>query len=394
MWRNLFFEGYRPFFLLAAVNAWASMLPWLVLLSGRAVPTQGWPPNFLHAHEMIYGTVVPVIAGFLLTAVPNWTSTARVSGPPLAGLVLLYLAGRAALLLTGPIDAVWVAAIDVSFLPVLALFVGRPILQKRNRRNLPVLGILLGLALANVVIHGGFLQSDYVMLRTGVYASVYLVVALMMIIAGRVVPAFTRSALRRRGEGAEVSNRAVLGPLAIATACSALLIDLVRPGNLVGAGFALAAAPLLLLRQSRWQFSKTLGDPMLWVIHVGHAWLAVGFGCLGVSNAFGIGIGAAALHAFTAGAMGTLILAIMPRVSLGHLGRPIEATPATLLMFVLVIVGAAVRIAGASGPVALYRPSVLIGGGLWTCGWVVFSISYSRILFEVRKMSDGVSIRR
>lgn len=90
----------------------------------------------------------------------------------------------------------------------------------------------------------------------------------------------------------------------------------------------------------------------------------------------------AALHAFTAGAMGTLMLAMMPRVSLGHLGRPIEATPATVWMFGLVIVGAIIRIAGASGPIALYRPSVLLGGVLWTCAWIVFSISYSRILFE------------
>ena len=121
---------------------------------------------------------------------------------------------------------------------------------------------------------------------------------------------------------------------------------------------------------------------MLWVLHVGHAWLAVGFGCLGISNAFDVGIGAAALHAFTAGAMGTLMLAMMPRVSLGHQGRPIEATAATVSMFVLVIVGAVVRIAGASGPVELYRPSVLLGGGLWASAWLVFSLVYSRVLFE------------
>lgn len=382
MLRNLFTEGYRPFFLLAAFNAWATMFAWLYLLSGRAVPGLGWPPQVLHAHEMIYGTVAAVIAGFLLTAVPNWTSTVRVSGAPLVGLVMLYLAGRVAMVFSGTLELVWVAAIDLAFLPALAIFVGRPILRTSNWRNLPVLGVLLGLTLANAAIHGGLLQSNYVMLRAGTYSSVYLVVALMMIIAGRVVPAFTRSALRRSGVDAEVSSRTIVGPLSIATACAALIVDLILPGKSIAAVFALAAAPLLLLRQSGWQFRKTLSHPMLWILHVGHAWLAVGFGCLGISNAFDIGIGAAALHAFTAGAMGTLILAIMPRVSLGHQGRPIEAAGATVLMFVLVIVGAVIRIGGASGPVALYRPSVLLGGGLWASAWLVFSVVYSRILFE------------
>ena len=379
---NLFSQGYRPFFLLAALNAWTTMFAWLYLLSGRAVPGLGWPPQTLHAHEMLYGTVAAVIAGFLLTAVPNWTSTARVSGAPLVGLVLLYLAGRVALILSASLEPLWVAGIDVAFLPVLAIFVGRPILQTRNWRNLPVLGVLLGLALANAAMHGGLLQSDYVMLRAGMYSSVYLVVVLMMIIAGRVVPAFTRNALRRSGVEAEVSNRKIVGPLSIVMACSALILDLIMPGKSISAVFALAAAPLLLIRQSGWEFRKTLGQPMLWILHVGHAWLAVGFGCLGVSNAFDIGIGAAALHAFTAGAMGTLMLAMMPRVLLGHQGRPIEATGATVLSFVFVIVGAIVRIAGASGPAEFYRPSVLLGGGLWASAWLVFSLVYSRILFE------------
>lgn len=385
MFRNLFSQGYRPFFLLAAFNAWAAMSTWLYMLSGRVIPTQGWPPQSLHAHEMIYGTVVAVIAGFLLTAVPNWTSSTRVSGLPLVGLVLLYLAGRVALVCSGPLDPFWVAMIDISFLPALAFFVGRPILRARNWRNAPVVAVLAGLTLANGAIHGGLIEANYSMLRAGTYSSVYLVVVLMMIISGRIVPAFTRNALRQSGVDADVSTREFLGKLAVGVACSALVVDLVLPGSRIVAVFALAAAPLLLIRQSGWQFRKTLDNPMLWVLHVGHAWLAVGFGCLGISNGFRIGIGAAALHAFTAGAMGTLILAIMPRVTMGHQGRPIVATTATVWMFALVIAGAVLRIAGASGPVAFYQPSLLLGGGLWTGAWIVFSVCYSRMLFEARR---------
>lgn len=119
---------------------------------------------------------------------------------------------------------------------------------------------------------------------------------------------------------------------------------------------------------------------MLWILHVGHAWLAFGFACLGLSNALGIGIGAAALHAFTAGAMGSLILGMMSRVSLGHSGLPIEASRATQVMFVCVIAGAAIRIGGAAGPVEIYRPSVLLGGALWTGAWLLFTFAYARVL--------------
>lgn len=382
MLRNLFSQGYRPFFLLAAFNAWASMLPWLYMLSGGSVPTQGWPPQTLHAHEMIFGTVAAVIAGFLLTAVPNWTSTTRVSGRPLLGLVLLYLAGRIALVFSQQLGAAWSAAIDVSFLPALAIFVGKPILQTRNRRNLPIVAVLVGLALANAAMHAGLARSDHAMLRAGTYSCVYLIVVLMIIISGRVVPAFTRNALRRSRVEAPVSNRTVVGPLSIAAAVTALLADLISPGSVIAAALALVAAPLLLVRQSGWQFGKTLGQPMLWILHIGHVWLAIGFGCLGVSGIFGVGIGAAAIHAFTAGAMGTLMLAMMPRVSLGHMGRPIEATPATVSMFALVIAGALVRVVGASGPSTLYQPGILLGGGLWTAAWILFSFNYSKLLFE------------
>jgi len=382
LFRDLLSVGYRPFFLLAALNAWGSMLTWLYALSGGVVATQGWPPQTLHAHEMIYGTVVPVIAGFLLTAVPNWTATARVSGRPLFGLLALYLAGRVVLLLSGPIAPGWVASIDVAFLPALAWFIGRPILQSGNRRNLPVTAVILGLALANLAIHRGLAQSDHAMLRAGTYGSVYLVVVMMMIISGRVVPAFTRSALKAGGMDVQITNRAILGPLSIAVACSALLVDLFRPASVASASLALLAAPLLLIRQSGWQFRSTLDRPMLWILHIGHAWLAVGFAFLGASSLFGVGIAAAHLHAFTAGAMGTLILGMMSRVSLGHSGRPIEATTATVWMFILVIVGAAIRVVGASGPVELYQPSLLLGGALWTSAWIVFGVAYARILLK------------
>ncbi len=378
--RGFFDIGFRPFFLVAAINAWASMLPWLYVLAGGAVPTQGWPPQILHAHEMIYGTVVPVIAGFLLTAVPNWTSTARVAGPRLIGLVLLYLAGRTALVLAGSLTPSWVAIIDVAFLPALAIFVANPILRTRNWRNLGVVGALLGLAAANVAIHRGLALGDGPMMRAGTWGAVYLIVGLMLVISGRITPLFTRNALRAKGEAVEIVSRRHLGALALSIAGMAMLADWIEPRGQIAAGLGLAACPLLIARQSGWGFWRTLKTPMLWILHLGHLWLALGFAFLGLSNAFGIGIGAAALHAFTAGAMGTLILGMMPRVSLGHSGRPVEADRSTVILFICVIVGALIRTLGATGPVAGYRMSILIGGGLWTMAWLLFTVAYWRVL--------------
>lgn len=380
MLRDFFSTGFRPFFLLAAINAWASMLPWLYTLTGGSLPNQGWPPQILHAHEMIYGTVVPVIAGFLLTAVPNWTSTSRVGGARLIGLVLLFVAGRVALVLAGPLDPSQVELVDVAFLPVLAFFVARPIVRTRNWRNLGVVAALLGLAMANAAIHHGLASGDAALLRRGSWGAVYIIVMLMLIISGRVTPLFTRNTLRARGEKVEITSHRRVGALALSIAGLAMLADWIEPRSPLAAGLGLLAFPLLLFRQSGWGCLRILKVPMLWILHLGHVWLAVGFAFLGLSNAFGIGIGAAALHAFTAGAMGTLILGMMPRVSLGHSGRPIEAGGATVAMFVCVILGAIIRVLGATGPVGGYWPSILLGGGLWTMAWILFTIGYWKVL--------------
>jgi uncharacterized protein involved in response to NO len=377
-------RGFRPFFLLAALNAAAAMVPWLYVLWGGAVPTQGWPAPTLHAHEMLYGTVVPVIAGFLLTAVPNWTNTTPISGRPLGGLVALWMAGRIALVLAGPVAPLVVAAVDVAFLPVLAAVVGLPIVRSGKLRNFPVVLVLLGLALANAAIHYGLRAPHAAALRTGTTGTVYLVVMLMLIISGRIVPLFTRNALSRSGLDVSVSTPPVVGGLALATALIALALDLAQPRSELAAWLALAAAPLLLARQGFWQPLRVVGEPMLWILHLGHAWLALGFALHGLSALSGQLVGAGALHAFTAGAMGTLILGVMPRVALGHTGRPIVASPATIAMFMLVILGAVLRVAGALSTGPSYRPTVLAGGTLWTSAWLVFCVVYWRTLLGPR----------
>jgi uncharacterized protein involved in response to NO len=384
MLENLFSRGYRPFFLLGAVNAWASMLPWLYVLSGGEVPTQGWPPHTLHAHEILYGTVVPAIAGFLLTAVPNWTHSDPVVGRPLAGLLLLWLAGRVALVLAGPLDPLAVAVIDVSFLPVLAWTLARPIVGARSWRNLPILAVLLGVATANASIHLGLARSEPAALRMGTYGAVYLIVLLMLIVSGRLIPLFTRNTLERLGTPAAITTIPSVGALGIAVGGIALGLDLVYPANSVSGWLALMAAPVLLLRQSRWQPHRTLRQPMLWILHLGHGWLVLGFALFGASNLWGSLMGAGALHAFTAGAMGTLMLGVMSRVTLGHSGRPIEASTATVVAFGFVVIGAAIRVASASPAMGFYAPGVLVGGSVWAAAWIVWTASYAAALVGPR----------
>ncbi len=377
MLQHVFSAGFRPFFLLAACNAWVSMLPWLALLSGTAVPTQGWPPHTLHAHEMLYGTVVPVIAGFLLTAVPNWTKSEPVRGARLVGLVLLYLAGRLVLVLAGTLDALTVAIVDVAFLPVLAWFVGEPIVRMRLWRNVPVVFVLLGLGVANAVVHFGLATGNAGFLRMGTHGAVYFVVILMLVISGRIIPAFTRNALYDRDRAARISSARRAGALAFACGGLGMLTQLISPGHVVVAPLADFAGVFVLLRMRGWQGFATWRQPMLWVLHIGHLWIALGFLLLGMSAHFGIGIGAAALHGFTAGAMGTLMLGMMARVTLGHTGRSIEADGATVVAFVCVIAGAAFRILGGLGPVAMYRSSMLLGGALFSLAWFVYTVAYA-----------------
>jgi uncharacterized protein involved in response to NO len=382
--------GFRLFFLFAALNAFFSMAPWLFLLAGGAVPTQGWPPQTLHAHEMLYGTVAAAIAGFLLTAVPNWTRTPPVGGARLAALVALWWAGRIALVLSGPVPPIAVAVVDVAFLPVLAAAVGWPIARSGSHRNLGVVAALLLLAVANATVHAGLLTHDASLLRTGTVGAVYAGVGLMLIISGRLVPLFTRNALARQGLELKVATPPGVGALAVGAALSALALDLIQVGNDWSAWLALAAAPLLLVRQSGWQPRRALADPMLWILHLGHLWIAIGFGLHGLQGLLGGFAGAGALHAFTAGAMGTLILGVMPRVALGHTGRAIAASPMTRVMFWLVTLGAVMRVAGALTTGPGYRHSILLGGALWSIAWLLFCYAYGKILLGPRVDAERI----
>lgn len=376
--------GFRAFFWLGALNVVASLATWVAYLSGVAIPTQGWPPNSLHAHEMIFGTVAPIVAGFLLTAVPNWTGTPPLRGRPVMALVALWFAGRVAVALGDVLPRELVLAIDVAFLPVLAVVVGVPIVRSRKPRNYGVVALLMGLAAANLVMHMGLLSSDALAMRSGGMASAYLGVFLVLIIAGRIVPMFTRNALRNSGIGIAVESNVRVGALALTAAGLSFTLELASPGNIVGAWIALAAAPLLIMRQLAWRPGHVLGRPILWVLHIGHAWVAVGFACHAAAVLWAVMPLSAALHAFTSGALGCTILGMMTRVSLGHTGRPVQASTLTTIAYVAVIAATCVRVFGAGFAPAHALLAYQLSGAAFAAGYAIFAVEFTPVLWRAR----------
>lgn len=381
--------GFRPFFLVGTLYAAASLAVWLLIFAGVVLPWPGaWPVIYWHGHEMLFGFVTTAIAGFLLTAVPNWTGTPRVAGRLLALLVAAWLLGRSALW-----GALWlpawspswlVAAADLLFLPALAVAVGRPILRAGKRQNYPVLGVLVLLSAANLLMHAAVLGIAPFGLRLGLHASLYLVCALLAIIAGRIVPLFTRNTLRRSGVPLEVESSAWVERALVPVMAFAVIVLVLLPASPAAGVACLACGLLLLLRQAHWRPLRTLGVPILWVLHVGHAWLAFGFLCLGANVFSPLLPASTAMHALSAGAIGTMIVGVMTRVSLGHSGRQIRATPLIVAAYALVIIGGAIRVLGPLLFPDAYRTIMLWAGTTWSAGYVLAAIACWPVLTQPR----------
>jgi uncharacterized protein involved in response to NO len=378
--------GYRPFFLLCGAYAATTTLWWAAVYAGFVAAPGVWAAADWHAHEMLFGFATAAIAGFLLTAVPNWTGSERVHGRPLAVLVGLWLLGRILMASTAWLPSGW-EALELALLPALAWAIGGPILASPNWRNRPILLVVTLLFVADTTVHLGQAQVIAVAPRTALRAGLYLVVVLLTIVSGRIVPAFTRNAFLRDGKPAEIRSGGPLEAAVFVTVIGAFLLDLRQENSTAAALTALVAALLLAARQARWQPWRTLGDPILWVLHAGHAWLAVGFACRGMAGLSDAFPASTSLHALSAGAIGTSIIAVMSRVALGHAGRPLVAPRPVVLAYALVILGALIRV---FGPLVLpddYAQSVALGGLSWGIGFAVFTVVYAPILTAPRE--DG-----
>jgi uncharacterized protein involved in response to NO len=352
---------------------------WLAVLQGSlslgALPSPIW-----HGHEMLFGFAVAVIAGFLLTAAQNWTGIPMPSGRPLAALFLLWLAGRLGFLLPG-LPAGLVALVDLSFLPLLALALALPIHRAKQLHNYPFPILLLALTAANALVHLQALGWTSTA-RLGLYLATYVVVAIMVVMGGRVIASFTDNKLGTRARRWPLIERLVL-PITL----GALLAALIAPDSLVTALLTAITATVHAVRLTGWYTRKYWAVPLLWILHLGYAWITLGFVLLALSAA---GMGAAAvsaLHAFTAGGIGVLTLGMMARVSLGHTGRLLEPAPVMTLAFVAINLAALVRVLLPLFFPAAHAPGMAMAGLLWMAAFGVFVVVYAPKLLRPR--ADG-----
>jgi uncharacterized protein involved in response to NO len=379
----LFREGFRPFFLAAGLWAPAAMALWVGVLAGWIDLPTAFGLLDWHIHEMIFGFAAAAVAGFFLTAIPNWTGRMPLQGPPLILLAALWAAGRvicAYSLLTGPAAA---AVVDLAFLAVLLLAVAREILAGRNWRNLPMLGALAVLLAANVLFH---LESLGIANTARLGGRLGIAMLLMMIglIGGRIIPSFTRNWLVKQ-TGAE-KLPAPFGPVDRA----ALVISLIALVVWVAAAPAIVVGVLLIgagitavIRLARWRGLGTVREPLLLVLHLGHAWLAAGLILLGVSQLTDTVAPSTALHALTAGAIGTMILAVMTRATLGHTGRDLTAGWGTAAIYCLVAIAALSRIAAGLLP-EKFELLLHIAGYAWIAAFLLFLAIYGPMLVRLR----------
>lgn len=386
-WRGpaLLSYGFRPFFLGAALWAALAMAVWIHMLAGAAIVPSAFDPVSWHAHEMLFGYLGAVVAGFLLTAVPNWTGRLPIVGWPLAALFGLWLAGRLAVAASATLPPLLVALIDLSMPAALVFVIAREIVSAGNSRNLPVLGLLALLLLANALFHLEAATGAYAAGGHGLRLGLAVAVMMIALIGGRIVPSFTRNWLARRGGGVlPVAPMQGFDRLALAVLLAALALWVVAPDHLVSGLALLAAGVLHTMRLARWAGRHTGAEPLVWVLHGGYAFVPLG--ALGMGAAIllpGI-VGIAPMqHLWMAGAIGLMTMAVMTRATLGHTGAELTAGPGTLALYLALILSVLARLAADFWP-AQSQLLLVVSAAAWIGCFTGFAALYGPRLARSR----------
>jgi uncharacterized protein involved in response to NO len=337
--------GFRPFFLGAAAWAALGILLWLPQFFGELTLPTHFGARDWHIHEMLYGYVAAAIAGFLLTAIPNWTGRLPVNGLPLGALALLWLAGRAAILLSANIGAVAAAVIDTGFLVTLFALAAREIISGQNWRNLRVLAVLAVLIAGNVVFHAEVIfegSADY-----GTRIAIAAAIALIMVIGGRIIPSFTNNWLVRNNPGRLPVPFSRFDIASIVIGALALMAWVAAPAHKATGLMLMLAGLLQFWRLCRWAGDRTIADRLVLILHIGYFFVPLGFLLTGAAAWWPMLPPGAGIHAWTAGAIGLMPLAVMTRASLGHTGQALVASPGTQIIYACALLAAALRVAAA-----------------------------------------------
>lgn len=375
----LFSFGFRPFFLFAALWAAFAMVLWILALSGALdLPTRFDPVSW-HAHAFLFGYLGAVLAGFLLTAVPNWTGRLPLVGWPLAALFALWCAGRVAVLFSALLPTGVAMAVDLAFPLVLGATILREIVAGKNWRNLMVLGLLAVFTLANALFHLDTARGDYAAQGIGLRLGLATAIMMIGVIGGRIIPSFTRNWLVRAGHDARpVPPMQRFDKAVLLASIAGLLLWVVLPDDPVSAVALLAMGALHLVRLTRWQGHRTGAEPLVWVLHLSYALIPLGAIALGLAGLTGTGT-AAAQHLWMAGAIGSMTLAVMTRATLGHSGQPLLADRWTLAIYLVFFGSVAARFGADSLPILTD-----VSGLLWTVAFSGFAVVYGRLLLRAK----------
>lgn len=382
----LFELGFRPFFACASLFAAVAVPVWLLAFHGGFQP--GGPLGAMqwHAHEMLFGFTTAVIAGFVLTAATNWTGRSTATRAPLAALVGVWVAGRFAVFFAAwaPVVA---AVVDCAFLPLLTLACARPLFAARNRRNYVFVVLLTALAALNAAVHRAAFRADWVGVRGLHRLALDVILCAMVLVTGRIVPAFTRNATGI----ARIGGNPALERLALAGVAAVVALDLfgvarpaASPSPIVAGTVAAIGAGLLAIRMIRWGFWAARREPLLWILHLGSAWLPLGLALRSAALLTPAVPPGAALHALTAGAVGSLTLGMMARVSLGHTGRTLTASRPVRLGFACVASAGVMRVLAAFLSSGSYLVALDVAGAAWSAAFGLFFLTHARLLAAPR----------
>jgi len=374
--------GFRPFFLGAAIWSALAVLLWLPILEGILTLPTAFNPFEWHVHELLYGFLPAVVAGFLLTAVPNWTGRLPILGTPLLLLFLLWIAGRIAVMTSAMTGPWFAAAVDLAFLASLIAVIAREIVAGRNYRNLRVLVLVSLLFVGNAVFHleawlGG--GNGYGK-RIGIAAAVLLI----SLVGGRIIPSFTRNWLAKRAHGRLPVPFQRFDGLCVVAAAAALLSWILAPDAIPTAVLLLIAGGLHTVRLARWAGERTTSERLVLVLHVAYAFVPLGFFLVALSIVAPDVISASgALHGWTVGAIGLMTLAVMTRASLGHAGRELTATWPIMLVYAGVLTAAMARIMAAFEIARM--PMLHISAAAWVVAFGGFALVYWPMLTRPRQ---------
>jgi uncharacterized protein involved in response to NO len=370
--------GFRPFYLLASSFAALSILLWICQYTGHLPAAYLRTPAW-HGHEMLYGYTVAVMAGFLLTAVRNWTGKPTPTGAPLMALALLWLAGRVLVLTPFAIAA---AIVNAAFPVAIAVAIGIPLVQSNNRRNYFFIALLLLLGVAVLALHLAPLGVLPWPERASLQAGLDVVLFVLAVMGGRVIPMFTNNGV----PGTNATRHPWVEKIALGSVLALLIADLLPLPAALVALLAFVAAAAHAARLYRWQPWRTFGAPMVWVLHVAYGWIVIYLVLRGLA-ALGLVGELFAVHALTIGAIGGMTIGMMTRTARGHTGRPLAPDRYEIACYVLVALATAIRVFGGMWLPGVYLATVVVSGICWSAAFALYAVRYWPVL--TRSRLDG-----